>query len=79
MASAGEDIDQMNAQIEKWGSITQFDIRVNSIDGTADDPDQSSGEASKSDGGFSGDGGRYNGTWQVGNWGDTLHFTRQEE
>ena len=69
--SAGIDIDQMNAQIAKYGSITQFGIRISSISGTANDPNQSSGTASKTDGGFDG----YNGTWEVGNWGDTLKFT----
>jgi hypothetical protein len=70
--SAGTDVTQMNAQIAKYGSITQSGIRIASISGTANNPNQSSGTASKTDGGFSG----YNGTWEVGNWGDTLKFTR---
>jgi len=70
--SAGIDVDQMNAQIAKYGSITQFGIRISNISGTADDPNQSSGSASKTDGGFGG----YNGTWEVGNWGNTLRLTR---
>jgi hypothetical protein len=77
MASAQNDIDQMRDQINKYGSITQFDIRIQSISGTADNPNQSSGTASKTDKGFKGllrD--EYNGTWEVGNWGDTLKFTK---
>jgi hypothetical protein len=71
-ASAGTDIQQMQAQISQWGSITQFGNRISTITGTADNPSQSSGTASKTDHGFGG----FNGTWQVGNWGDTLQFTR---
>lgn len=69
--SAQQDVDQMNAQIAKYGSITQFGIRISRITGTADNPQQSSGMAAKTDKGFGG----YNGTWEVGNWGDTLKFT----
>lgn len=92
MASAGDDIDQMNAQIEQNGSITLPDptipygtIEINSIQGTADNPDQTSGEASKTDGGFCGgstnsfSGGYYNGTWQIGDWGNTLQLTLVQE
>ena len=93
MASAGEDVDQMNAELERSGSITGaypadpdvMGITVNTIEGTADNPDQTSGEASKTDGGFIGHpsnifgGGRYNGTWQIGNWGDTLQLTLVED
>jgi hypothetical protein len=75
MASAGEDIEQMQAQIDQWGNITQNGVEVNNISGTADDPDQTSGEASKTNGGFFGPDGVYDGTWEVGNWGDTLVFT----
>lgn len=76
MASAQNDIDQMRDQINKYDSITQFGIRVQSISGTADNPNQSSGTASKTDKGFKGEDGDYNGTWEVGNWGDTLKFTK---
>lgn len=69
--SAGRDIQQMQSQIQQWGSITQFGIRVAEITGTADSPDQKSGTATKTDHGFSG----YNGSWEIGNWGDTLRFT----
>ncbi|OBF25578.1 hypothetical protein A5724_04100 [Mycobacterium sp. ACS1612] len=69
--SAGRDIQQMNSQIQQWGSITQFGIRIAEITGTADNPAQTSGTATKTDHGFSG----YNGTWEIGNWGDTLKFT----
>ncbi len=69
--SADNDVNQMKAQIAQYGSITQFGIRISSITGTADDPNQISGNASKMDRGFGG----YNGTWEVGNWGDTLKFT----
>ncbi|WP_041277740.1 hypothetical protein [Desulfotalea psychrophila] len=71
MSTAGNDIAQMNDQIAKYGSVTQFGIRISSITGTADDPNQSSGIASKTDKGLGG----YNGSWEVGNWGDTLRFT----
>lgn len=69
--SARIDIDQMNAQIAKYGSITQFGVRVSDILGTADNPAQPSGTAAKTDHGFGG----HNGTWQIRNWGDTLRFT----
>lgn len=69
--SAANDIDQMQAQIDQYGSITQFDIRISQITGGADNPNQSSGYGAKSDGGFGG----YDGSWEIGNWGDTLHFT----
>jgi hypothetical protein len=69
--SAQIDVNQMHAQIAQYGSITQFGVRISNIAGTADNPNQSSGVASKTDKGFSG----YNGTWEVGNWGDTLKFT----
>lgn len=70
--SAAKDIEQMRAQIGLWGSITQFGLRISTITGDADDPGQTSGTASKTDHGFGG----YNGTWEIGNWGDTLHFTQ---
>jgi hypothetical protein len=69
--SAANDIQQMHAQIQQWGSITQFGVRIANITGNADNPNQSSGTATKTDHGFSG----YNGSWQIGNWGDTLKFT----
>jgi hypothetical protein len=70
--SAGRDIQQMQSQIQQWGSITQFGIQIAEITGTADNADQKSGTATKTDHGFSG----YNGSWEIGNWGDTLRFTR---
>lgn len=70
--SAAKDIEQMRAQIGLWGSITQFGVRISTITGDADNPGQASGMASKTDHGFGG----YNGTWEIGNWGDTLHFTQ---
>jgi hypothetical protein len=69
--SAAQDIEQMHAQIAQWGSITQFGTRISTITGGADNPNQTSGMASKSDHGFGG----YNGTWEIGNWGDMLRFT----
>lgn len=69
--SSSNDIKQMQAEIDKWGSVTQFGISIAAITGTLDNPNQTSGIASKTDHGFSG----YNGTWEVGNWGDTLKFT----
>ncbi len=70
-SDAETDIDQMQDQIKKYGSITQFGVRISKIVGTADNPNQKSGQVSKTDHGFSG----YNGTWEIGNWGDTLKFT----
>lgn len=70
--SAAHDVVEMNAQIARYGSITQFGVRISSISGTADDPGQRSGTAHKTDHGFGG----YTGSWEVGNWGDTLRFTR---
>lgn len=73
--SAAMDITQMQAQINTYGSITQFGTRVSMIKGDADNPTQSSGTASKTDHGFGGSDGTWlNGTWEVGNWGDTLRF-----
>lgn len=69
--TAGGDIKQMQDQINQYGSITQFGVRVSLITGTADNISQTTGQAAKTDRGF---GGR-NGTWEVGNWGDTLRFT----
>lgn len=69
--SASNDIQQMHAQIQQWGSITQFGVSISNISGNADDPNQSSGTATKTDHGFGG----HNGSWQIGNWGDTLKFT----
>lgn len=69
--SAGRDIQQMQSQIQQWGSITQFGIQIAEITGTADNPDQKSGTATKTDHGLSG----YNGSWEIGNWGDTLTFS----
>ena len=80
MDSAENDINQMQDQINQYGSITQFGIRVIEISGTADDPNQTSGMASKTDKGFKSYGEEgYNGTWEIGNWGDTLRFTNCEE
>ena len=70
-SNAGNDVSQMQSQISQYGSITQFGVRVSTITGTADNPSQTSGTASKTDGGFAG----HNGTWEVGNWGDTLRLT----
>jgi hypothetical protein len=64
---------------------TRRNYSINTIQGTADNPDQTSGEASKTDGGFYGGapnvfrGGAYNGTWQIGDWGNTLQLTLVEE
>jgi hypothetical protein len=70
--TANDDIQQMLAQIEKYGSITRK-LSITSITGTADDPFQENGIATKTDKGFDG----YNGTWEIGNWGDTLEFTEE--
>ncbi len=53
-SDAETDIDQMQDQIKKYGSITQFGVRISKIVGTADNPNQKSGQVSKTDHGFSG-------------------------
>ena len=82
MASAGKDIQEMQQEIEQYESLTRGNIAISMIDGTADNPHQHHGKASKTDGGFNGaylSGGdpttNFNGTWQVGDWGNTLQFT----
>lgn len=73
--SAANDVKEMNKQIQKYGSMRINNTRILRINGPADNPSQSSGMASKTDGGFI-DATRQNrnGTWEVGNWGDTLKF-----
>lgn len=71
-ATADDDIQEMMNQIKKWGSISLDGFTISRISGTADDPSQMYGTATKSDHGFDG----YNGTWEIGNWGNTLVLTK---
>ncbi|MDX6705032.1 MAG: imidazolonepropionase [Solirubrobacteraceae bacterium] len=73
MSSATEDVEQMQAQIAQYGSVTQFGIRVQSIAGPAGD-EASTGYITASSGGSVQDG-QYDAGWEIGNWGDTLTFT----
>lgn len=79
MASAAEDVKQMQAQIEKYGSVTQFGVRVQKIEGPAGE-DGNTGFINESTGGIIEDtftGMHYNSKWEIGNWGDTMKFTRR--
>lgn len=55
-------------------------IEVWNINGDVDNPDQTDGWATKNDHGFvcsysSGGGAMCNGTWEIGNWRNTLQLT----
>ena len=70
MSSVAEDIKQMQAQIDQYGSITQFGVRIQSISG----PGGQSGNAgyiNNSTGG-SVQSGSMIASWEIGNWGDTM-------
>lgn len=75
MASVNEDIQQMQDQINQYGSVTQFGIRVQSISGPGAQEGDTGFISTKTGGGCSGGGGEYDASWQVGNWGDTMTFT----
>jgi hypothetical protein len=79
MKSAGKDIEEMVTQILENREIIRGGNQISAIYGTADNPNQHAGVASKTDGGFNGfdldDHTRFNGVWEVGNWGNTLEFT----
>jgi hypothetical protein len=78
MSQASTDIKQMQAQIQKWGSVTQFDVRVQVINGPAAEEGKS-GYFNASTGGYAQDqdGTMYDAKWELGNWGDTMHFSRR--
>ena len=66
MSQAQDDVQGMRDQIERYGSITQFGIRVQTADGEA----HSQADTGYLINGFNG----MSGSWQLGNWGDTLTF-----
>lgn len=70
MSSVQEDIQQMKAQIEQYGSITQFGVRIQSIDGPASQ-EAKTGYINNKTGGKVQDGSMI-ASWEVGNWGDTM-------
>jgi hypothetical protein len=74
MSSVNEDIKQMQAQITKYGSVTQFGVRVQVIEGPGS---QEGDTGSITSGRVEGGGGSYHAGWQVGNWGDTMTFTKK--
>jgi len=77
MASATEDVKQMQAQIKQYDSVTQFGIRVQTITGPAN-TEGSTGSITQNSGGVCiGAGVDYNAGWEIGNWGDTLTFTKR--
>lgn len=75
MASVNEDVQQMQAQISQYGSVTQFGIRVQSINGPAAQQGDTGYISGKTGGVCTGGSGQYDASWQVGNWGDTMTFT----
>ncbi len=70
MSSVAEDIKQMQAQIAQYGSLTQFDVRIQSIEG----PGAQSGNAGYINNKTGGkvQGGTMIASWEIGNWGDTM-------
>ena len=78
MSSVNEDIKQMQAQIEKYGSVTQFGIRVQQIDGPGAQ-EGNTGSITAASGGTvrSDSGASYDAGWEIGNWGDTMTFTKR--
>lgn len=74
--SAQEDVKQMQAQIAQYGSVTQFGVRVQHIDGASNQIadtgyiDYSKGGIVRDDSGI-----EYNAGWEIGNWGDTMTLT----
>jgi hypothetical protein len=75
MSQVETDIQQMQAQIEQYGSVTQFGTQVQVINGPGG-VDGNNGFFNRATGGFAESGGVYfDATWQLGNWGDTMKFT----
>jgi hypothetical protein len=66
----------MQAQIEEYGSVTQFGVRVQHIEGASAQIGDT-GYIDYDKGGVVSDdaGTKYNAGWQVGNWGDTMTLT----
>lgn len=77
MSSVSEDIKQMQAQIQQYGSVTQFGIRVQVINGPGLQEGNTGSITIKSGGVVEGNGATYNAGWEIGNWGDTLTFTKR--
>lgn len=77
MSSVSEDIKQMQAQIEQYGSITQFGIRVQSVNGAGSKEGNTGSITAASGGTVTGSGGSYDAGWEIGNWGDTMTFTKR--
>ena len=77
MSSVSEDIKQMQAQIEKYDSVTQFGIRVQVIEGQGSQEGNTGSITATSGGKVEGTGGSYDAGWEVGNWGNTLTFTKR--
>lgn len=76
MSSVKEDIKQMQAQIAKYGSVTQFGIRVQVIEGEGSH-EGNTGSITAGTGKVEGSGGSYDAGWEIGNWGDTMTFTKR--
>lgn len=75
MSSVNEDIKQMQQQIKSYGSVTQFGIRVQIIEG----PGSCIGKNGFIDADSGGtvqnlSGTVYDAEWEIGNWGDTMTF-----
>ncbi|WP_340064793.1 hypothetical protein [Ascidiimonas aurantiaca] len=77
MSSVSEDIQQMQAQIEKYGSVTQFGVRVQVIEGPGAQEGNTGSITVASGGRVEGNGITYNAGWEIGNWGDTMTFTKR--
>ena len=67
----------MQAQIAQYGSVTQFGIRVQSIQGGGFQEGSTGSITSASGGSVNGPGGSYDAGWEIGNWGDTMTFTKR--
>ena len=72
--AVSDDVQQMQAQINQYGSVTQFGIRVQVINGPAAQEGDTGYISSQTGGVCQGGGREYDASWQVGNWGDTMTF-----
>ncbi len=77
MASAEEDVQQMQAQIQQYGSVTQFGIRVQEIGGNPGTEGNTGSLSASSGGVVKGNDGSYDAGWEIGNWGDTMTFIKR--
>jgi len=77
MSSVAEDIKQMQAQIAQYASVTQFGIRVQTINGPGTEEGGTGSITAATGGIVSSDGTVYDASWEIGNWGDTRTFTRR--